>query len=306
MNIILVSDNLAKGRTYALGRRQVLWLAGMWALSPLVLAVALSYLMLFHAADLPHPFLQSLVLSAQKQEMEKNRAYVQENLNAMAVKLGQIQAQVLRLDALGERLSKLGGVSRQEFDFGQVPGRGGAESSLPQRELSMDEFGQQLSMLTKRLDDQADRLGLMEAMLLQKQLKKVALPTGRPVNLGWYSSNFGWRIDPFTGKQAYHEGVDFMALPGTPIYAAGGGIVVFAEQYAGYGNMIDIDHGNGLISRYAHASKLLVKVGDVVLKGQKIALVGNTGRSTGPHLHFEVRYKGAPQNPEHYLHASSG
>jgi murein DD-endopeptidase MepM/ murein hydrolase activator NlpD len=168
--------------------------------------------------------------------------------------------------------------------------------------MTMSEFGQQLDGLMKKLDDRSDQLGLMEAMLVQQQAKKVAIPSTRPVTAGWYSSNYGYRIDPFTGQKAFHEGVDFMADPGAAIHAAGGGVVVYADTYAGYGNMIEIDHGNGLISRYAHASKVLAKVGDVVMKGQKIGEVGNTGRSTGPHLHFEVRYRGAPQNPEHYLH----
>ncbi|MDP2155222.1 MAG: M23 family metallopeptidase, partial [Sulfuricella sp.] len=251
---------------------------------------------------IPHPYLQSLVLSAQRTEAAKNQVYLRENLNAMAVKLGQMQAHVLRLDSLGERLATLTGMGKQEFNFDKKPGQGGAESSRPSRDMTMSEFGQQLDGLMKKLDDRSDQLGLMEAMLVQQQAKKVAIPSARPVTTGWYSSNYGWRIDPFTGQKAFHEGVDFMAEPGTAIHAAGGGIVVYADTYAGYGNMIEIDHGNGLISRYAHASKMLAKVGDVVMKGQKIGEVGNTGRSTGPHLHFEVRHRGAPQNPEHYLH----
>lgn len=301
MNIILVSNNLAKGRTLALGNKHVVLLGIALLLMPLLLAVALTYLSLFHASLLPHPFLQSLVLSAQQNELSKNRAYVQENLNAMAVKLGQMQAQMLRLDALGDRLAKLSGMNRQEFNFTTPPGRGGAESVFSQKNLTPLDFGRQLDELMSKLDARADQLGLMEALLLQQKVKKVALPSNRPVSTGWYSSNYGWRIDPFTGKNAFHEGVDFMADSGTPIHAAGGGIVVFADVYAGYGNMIDIDHGNGLVSRYAHASKITVKAGDIVMKGQKIAEVGTTGRSTGAHLHFEVLHQGAPQNPQHYL-----
>jgi murein DD-endopeptidase MepM/ murein hydrolase activator NlpD len=304
MNIILVSGRLAKGKTVALGHGQVMALATALLAFPLLLAVAFTYLLLFHAADIPHPYLQSLVLSAQRSEAARSQAYTRENLNAMAVKLGQLQAQMLRLDSLGDRLGKLNGISRQEFNFAKTPGQGGAESSVPARDLSLGEFSQQLDVLMKKLDDRSDQLGLMEAMAVQQQAKKVALPSTRPVTTGWYSSNYGWRIDPFTGQKAFHEGVDFMADQGTPILAAGGGIVVYADSYAGYGNMIEIDHGNGLISRYAHTSKILAKVGDVVMKGQKIGEVGTTGRSTGPHLHFEVRHQGSPQNPEHYLHQS--
>lgn len=302
MNIILVSGKLAKGKTVALSHAQVMTLGMALLVFPLLLAMVFTYLLLFHAADIPHPYLQSLVLNAQRTEAAKNQVYLRENLNAMAVKLGQMQAHVLRLDSLGERLATLTGMGKQEFNFDKKPGQGGAESSQPARDMTMSEFGQQLDGLMKKLDDRSDQLGLMEAMLVQQQAKKVAIPSTRPVTTGWYSSNYGYRIDPFTGQKAFHEGVDFMADPGASIHAAGGGIVVYADTYAGYGNMIEIDHGNGLISRYAHASKMLAKVGDVVMKGQKIGEVGNTGRSTGPHLHFEVRHRGAPQNPEHYLH----
>jgi len=302
MNIILVSGQLAKGKTVALSHAQVMTLGMVLLVFPLLLAMFFTYLLLFHAADIPHPYLQSLVLSAQRTEAAKSQMYLRENLNAMAVKLGQMQAHVLRLDSLGERLATLTGMGKQEFNFDKKPGQGGAESSLPTHDMSMGEFGQQLDGLMKKLDDRSDQLGLMEAMLVQQQAKKFAMPSSRPVTTGWYSSNYGYRIDPFTGQKAFHEGVDFMADSGTAINAAGGGVVVYADTYAGYGNMIEIDHGNGLISRYAHASKGLAKVGDVVMKGQKIGEVGSTGRSTGPHLHFEVRHRGAPQNPEHYLH----
>ena len=302
MNIILVSGKLAKGKTVALSHAQVMAMGMALLAFPLLLAMVFTYLLLFHAADIPHPYLQSLVLSSQRTEAAKNQIYLRENLNAMAAKLGQMQAHVLRLDSLGERLATLTGMSKQEFNFDKKPGQGGAESSQSARDMTMSEFGQQLDGLMKRLDDRSDQLGLVEAMLVQQQAKKVAIPSTQPVTTGWYSSNYGWRIDPFTGQKAFHEGVDFMADSGTPIHAAGGGTVVYADTYAGYGNMLEIDHGNGLISRYAHASKMLAKVGDVVMKGQKIGEVGNTGRSTGPHLHFEVRHRGAPQNPEHYLH----
>jgi murein DD-endopeptidase MepM/ murein hydrolase activator NlpD len=303
MNIILVSGRLAKGKAVALSHAQVMALGmGLLVFFPLLLAMVFTYLLLFHAADIPHPYLQSLVLSAQRTEAAKSQVYLRENLNAMAVKLGQMQAHVLRLDSLGERLATLTGMGKHEFDFGKKPGQGGAESSRSARDMTMGEFGQQLDGLMKKLDDRSDQFGLMEAMLVQQQAKKVAIPSAQPVVTGWYSSNYGWRIDPLTGQKAFHEGVDFMADPGTAIHAAGGGIVVYADTNAGYGNMLEIDHGNGLISRYAHASKILAKVGDVVMKGQKIGEVGNTGRSTGPHLHFEVRLRGASQNPEHYLH----
>jgi murein DD-endopeptidase MepM/ murein hydrolase activator NlpD len=151
------------------------------------------------------------------------------------------------------------------------------------------------------MEEQADRMVVLESMLMQEQIKKNAVPTGRPVNLGWFSSDFGWRIDPFTGRHAFHEGVDFVVPIGTVIRSAAGGIVVYSDFHPSYGNMVEIDHGNGLTSRYAHCSRRFVKAGDIVLRGQKIAESGNSGRSSGPHLHFEVRYKGIAQNPARYL-----
>jgi len=138
-------------------------------------------------------------------------------------------------------------------------------------------------------------------LLRQDRLKKKMLPSIMPVKVKWYSSGFGSRIDPFTGKRAFHKGIDFVAEVGAPIIAAAGGVVVYSDLHPEYGNMIEIDHGNNLISRYAHASKRLVKLGQVVMQGEKIAEVGSTGRSTGPHLHFEVRHKGLPRNPSRFL-----
>lgn len=302
MNIILVSERLAKARTITLGLPQ-LALLGLGAMvSVVAAAAAMNYLMLRVASDFNVPYLQTMLLSAQQEQHEKTQSYLRENLNAMAVKLGQMQAQLVRLDTLGERLAKLAGFKPQDLAFGEIPGRGGAISSLPSQDLPLGDFTRQLDALTRQLDDRGDKLGILESLFTLDSAKKKLIPTMLPVEGGWYSSNYGWRIDPFTGQKAFHEGVDFMADPGTAIHAAGGGIVVYADTYAGYGNMIEIDHGNGLISRYAHASKVLAKVGDVVMKGQKIGEVGNTGRSTGSHLHFEVRHRGAPQNPEHYLH----
>ena len=279
-------------------------LGGALLLVPIVISMALSYLMLFHLGDIKNPYVHSLILSSQREEAAKNRTYLQESINAMAVKLGQMQAQMMRLDAFSERLAKLGGMPRQEFQFGQMPGRGGAESSVPSHDLGFIDFGREINRLGRHLDDRADQLAVMESMLLRERVKQNALPSALPVATGWFSSNFGWRLDPFTGKNAFHEGVDFMAEAGSDIMAAAGGIVIYSDYHDSYGNMVEIDHGNGLVSRYAHASRRLVKVGDIVLRGQKIAEVGSTGRSTGPHLHFEVLYKGAPQNPTRYLHAS--
>ena len=174
-------------------------------------------------------------------------------------------------------------------------------SALPSQDMSFVEFNNKIEELSRILEDRTDKLGALDSLLMQDRLRKKMLPSVMPVEAKWYSSGFGVRIDPFSGRSAFHEGVDFTAAMGTPIVAAAGGVVVYSDYHSEYGNMIDIDHGNDFVSRYAHASKRLVKLGQVVVRGQKIAEVGNTGRSTGPHLHFEVRHRGLPQNPSRFL-----
>jgi murein DD-endopeptidase MepM/ murein hydrolase activator NlpD len=170
-----------------------------------------------------------------------------------------------------------------------------------QQELSLSGMEQQMTELNALLSDRSDKLVALETMLMQDKMSKKLLPSVAPIKDAWYSSNFGWRIDPFTGKNAMHEGVDYMVPEGTPINASAGGMVVYADMHPQYGNMVEIDHGNQVITRYAHASRLMVKVGQMVRRGQEIAISGSTGRSTGPHLHFEVRYKGIAQNPVRFL-----
>lgn len=301
MNIILVSERFAKARTITVGLPQVALVGVALLVALLMTAAAMNYLLLRVASDFQIPYLQTMLLSAQRAQHEKTQSYLRENLNAMAVRLGQMQAQLVRLDTLGERLTKLAGFKPQDLVFNELPGRGGAVSSLPSQDLSLGDFTRQLDLLTRQLDDRSDKLGILESLFTRDSAKKKLIPTMLPVEGGWYSSNYGWRIDPFTGQRAFHEGIDFMATQGTPIFAAAGGVVVYSDLHPQYGNMVEIDHGNDLITRYAHASKRLVKVGDVVLRGAKIAEVGMTGRATGTHLHFEVRQRGAPANPSQFL-----
>ncbi|MDO8438320.1 MAG: M23 family metallopeptidase [Nitrosomonadaceae bacterium] len=303
MNVILVSSNLVRARTLTLNGMHLALLAGALSLVIVVLALGLNHLSLRYADKIDSPSLRSLVLSVQQEEHQKNQSYLRDSLNAMAVRMGQMQAQLLRLDSLGERLAELSGIKPQEFLFNQTLGQGGAISTLPSQDISFDEFNRKMNELSLTLNDRTDKLGALDTFLLQDRLKKKTLPTLAPVEARWFTSGFGLRIDPFTGKSAFHEGVDFIAEIGTPVMAAAGGVVVYSDYHPEYGNMIDIDHGNDLVSRYAHAAKRLVKPGQVVLRGQKIAEVGSTGRSTGPHLHFEVRHRGLPQNPTRFLKA---
>lgn len=304
MHIILVSRRLTNAKSLTLSTRHLLGLAGALAMLMLLLSTGLFYLTLRHAAQLKIPYLEAVVLSAQAQESQRNEAYLRENLNAMAVKLGEMQAQLMRLDALGERLAALAGFKPSEFRFSETPGRGGAlTSSVPPHPLSINEFNQQMASLARQMENRNDSLGILESQLFDAKVKKRLMPTIPPVEGSWSASSFGWRIDPITGMQAMHEGVDFIADTGTPIFAAAGGLVTVAESHHQYGLMVEIDHGNDFTTRYAHASRVFVKAGDLVQRGRKVAEVGSTGRTTGPHLHFEVRYKGVAQNPARFLQA---
>ena len=302
MQIILISDRLARARSVNLSGVH-LAAAGLLALALLCSATGgLYWLSLRYATEFKIPVLQQLVAAAQEAEAERGRTYVQQNLNAMAVKLGEMQAQLTRLDALGERLSSLAGIRAQEFRFSEAPGLGGAAPTLmPPQNLSLAEFADKLGSVSRHVENRNDILGVLEAQLFEQAVKKKLLPTMMPVEAPYQASSFGRRIDPFTGMLAMHEGIDFLADTGSTVVAAAAGVVQFAGFHPQYGFMIDIDHGGDLVSRYAHLSKLFVKEGDVVMRGRRLALSGSTGRSTGPHLHFEVRFRGAAQNPAKFL-----
>ena len=306
MQIILISDRLAKARSVSLSFPHLL-LTGFAALLVVCAATAgLYWLTLRYASEAGIPVLERMLLAANEAEAARGRAFVQQNLNAMAVKLGEMQAQLTRLDALGERLSSVAGLRPQEFRMSEAPGLGGAAPTLmPPQNLSIAEFGEKLVSLSRSVETRNDMLGVLEAQLFEQAVKKKLLPTMMPVKAPYNASTFGRRVDPFTGQWAMHEGVDFVAEAGTPVWAAANGVVVFAGLHPQYGYMIDLDHGNDLVTRSAHSSKLLVKEGDVVQRGHKIAEVGSTGRATGPHLHFEVRFRGAAQNPTKFLMSNS-
>jgi murein DD-endopeptidase MepM/ murein hydrolase activator NlpD len=304
LNIILVTSATARARTLTLDWRH-LTLAG-FGLAILFVAFTgvFNFVALKYAASIKHPWLQAIVLADQRQEAMRSQQQVQGYLNAMALRLGELQAQMMRLDGLGEHLAKVAGLKPQELPSlqpGQIPGRGGAESSLASRALSIDELSEMIGKLGRQVEERSDQLGVLEALLVQDSANRKFMPTLAPIADGWFSSNFGYRIDPFTGLQTFHEGIDFPADRGTPVIAAASGKVIEAGVHPQYGKILAIDHGNGLVSRYAHASEVFVKEGDLVVRGQRVATVGSTGRSTGPHLHFEVRLNGIPQNPARFL-----
>lgn len=281
---------MAKARTLSL------WQGVMLVALLLLASSMLTAALILPQADKRHQGVDNLLPMRMLQALRSNH---QQHIDALALQIGEIQARVMRLDAISERLAEVAGVRDKDIKAEKVPGQGGP--MIGARSMSADDISLQIDDLLRQVEERNDRLGVLEAMLLQQHLKKNTLPSGSPVNAGYNSSSFGWRVDPFTGKMAMHEGLDFMAEVGTPIYAAAGGIVAQAESTPDYGNIIKVDHGSGLETRYAHISRLLVKTGDRVEKGQLIAEVGSTGRSTGAHLHFEVRLNGVALDPRKYL-----
>lgn len=300
MHIILVSDRLATARTVNITPRMMF--AAFVAFIVLVLAssAAFSYL----SVQLRLPFAHSFFTNLQQRETERTQLFVRDNLNAMAVRLGQMQAELMRLDSLGERLSALAGAKGgDKIPEASSKARGGQGGPLlpVAGEFDVDSLNRAIDQFSRHVEQRNETLSMLENEFMEMRFKRNLLPTTLPVDAQWNASAFGVRIDPFTGQHAMHEGVDFVANVGSSIVAAAGGVVVTAEAHPQYGNLIEIDHGNGLSTRYAHASRVFVKPGQVVRRGQKIAEVGTTGRTTGPHLHFEVRFQGVAQNPARFL-----
>lgn len=310
MQIIIMHPRFS-ARAVTLTARHIFLMVALFLFAVVAGVVGLYYITLQHAASMKLPMVHNVLTAVSQDDASRKDKYVRENLTAMAIKLGEMQAQLMRLDALGERVQGLAGVKPEEFNFKEKPGRGGPalptyEAQEAGRELTMQEFLQALEAVARDVETRTDYLNVVETALMTHKIKAKLLPTILPVNASYNASGFGTRLDPFTGRTAYHEGIDFAAPTGTPIVAAAGGVVIAAEYHHQYGNLLEIDHGNQITTRYAHASKLLVNVGDIVRRGQHVADIGSTGRSTGPHLHFEVLVKGRQQNPHKFLMAGAG
>jgi murein DD-endopeptidase MepM/ murein hydrolase activator NlpD len=302
MHLIITDAWMAKSRPVHLTGTKLL-IAGL-SISLLLMATAagLYHWVFLKGAREGWPIISSVVKLVARDEFEQRDKFVRENLDVMAQKVGEMQAKLLQMEALTERVSGLAGIPLSEIK--SKTGKFGAGGPLvAERSLTMAEAQKAVEDLHLSADKQSDLLTLAESRLFEQKMKSMAIPTQNPVMGSAGGSPFGWRIDPFTGKSALHTGLDFQATTGTPIQAAAGGLVVTQEYHPGYGNMIEVDHGNQLISRYAHASKVFVKKGDLIKRGQKIAEVGTTGRSTGPHLHYEVLVQGVPQDPRRFLNA---
>ena len=242
-------------------------------------------------------------LDAQRTQLTEVTHKAEDNLNALALRLGKLQAHVIRLDALGGRLTHMAKLDEGEFDFASPPAQGGpvaADGSLVQ----VPDFISALNGLSAQIDDRSKQLDVLETMLMTRNLQAEVMPTGRPVSRGWLSSYFGFRTDPFSGRRMHHSGVDFAGKLGSDVVAVAAGVVTNSARRSGYGNLVEINHGNGYVTRYGHNLKNLVNVGEAVKKGQIIAKMGTTGRSTGPHVHFEVMVNGQAVDPKKYIHAN--
>ena len=299
MQLIITDAWLAKSHAIQLSGTKLVLAALLAALALILLAAGVYHSIFLKGAREGWPVVGSLLRVVVKDEFAQRDRFMRENLDVMARKLGEMQAKLTQLESLGERVSGLAGVNPVEIKT--PPGQGGPLVSG--RSLSMQELQSTLDDLARLTDQRTDLLTVLESRLFEQKVRNMMVPTQPPVISATVGSAFGWRLDPLTGRTALHTGLDFPAISGRPIVAAAGGVVVTQEFHPEYGNMIEIDHGNDLISRYAHASKVLVKKGDLIKRGQKIAEVGTTGRSTGAHLHFEVLVLGIPQDPQKFLTA---
>lgn len=257
-----------------------------------------------HSPDVARSMLEvEALLERERQVIVDTKAEQRAHLDALALRIAELQAHLMRLDALGERLVDVGKLDREEFDFSAQPPMGGADATLSET-MAPGELSAEMDRISRLLDDREDKLSVLEQMLMNRELVAETTPSGRPVSKGWMSSGFGKRTDPFKGKKAFHRGVDFAGATGTEVVTVASGVVVRSHNNSGYGNVVEVRHADGYSTLYAHNKENLVKTGDMVTKGQTIALLGNTGRSSGPHVHFEVHHNGKIINPHRFLNSN--
>ena len=240
----------------------------------------------------------------QQQELDHIRQYSEASVDTLSSRIGLLQAHVMRLDALGRKLIHMASIDKGEFDFDSTPAIGGPETTTPVG-IDNDELARSIELLTLRLENRETQLEVLENLVMNENLQKEVQPSGRPILKGWLSSHYGMRTHPISGRREMHKGIDFASKMGGSVIAVAKGVVTYSGKRYGYGRVIDIAHGNGYTTRYAHNSRLLVSVGDTVEKGFQIAEIGSSGRSTGPHVHFEVLKDGRQVNPVRFIQASN-
>lgn len=307
MQIMITHGTVARTRVLQFSRLQLLAaLAALTGLMVLLSGTVYHFVFLKAVRD-GWPVVSHLVRPIVHAELAQRERHVRASLDAMAQRLGEMQAKLVRMEALGDRVSGLAGVDHGGLKPAPkaAPTRGGEGGPyLPVGLPAVDHLNELLLQLDERTELGTDLLTLVESRLLESRLQRLLVPSVAPVD-GPVGSGFGVRSDPITGRPALHAGLDFPADTGSPVVAAAGGVVLAAEWHAQYGQQLEIDHGRGLVTRYAHLSKLHVRAGDLVRRGQRVGEVGSTGRSTGPHLHFEVLVEGAPQDPARFLAAAA-
>lgn len=310
MNIILVGKRHGKSRAVSINAPVA---AGLVFIVTALLALAgwSGYKVALGQVEVTEPAESELVaewrakLTEQKGELAQLEQNVQQQVDALTLRLGEMQGRLLRLDALGQRFVESGLVASDEFDFDQPAAVGGPEDSLDGDSYTAPELTDMIDQLAKRIEDREQQLRMLDMVTSRQKLEKELYVQGRPITWGWLSSKYGYRSDPFNGKRTWHAGVDLAGKEGSDIISVAGGVVTYADERYGYGNLVEVDHGDGLLTRYAHAKTIKVNVGDVVQKGEVLALMGSTGRSTGPHVHFEVIRNGKSENPETYIKRAS-
>jgi murein DD-endopeptidase MepM/ murein hydrolase activator NlpD len=299
MNVIVFSKRAGSARQFELGRP-----LAMTVTIGIVVTVLAGVLLLgiqLGRSALVDPAAQvtewGAKLEQQRVEVANVRRDLQERLDALTSRVGQMNAHVIRLDALGRRLTEMANLDKGEFNFDSEPAVGGPEGLVEGASVAAPDLTAMLDDLANQIRDRERQLSVLESMISTRNLSRQVVPDGRPVLKGWISSHFGYRADPFTGRNAYHRGIDFAGPAGSQVVAVAAGVVTYSKDRFGYGRTVEINHGNGYVTRYAHNEKALVQVGETVQKGQPIALIGSTGRSTGPHLHFEVLKNGRAVDP---------
>ena len=241
------------------------------------------------------------LLAEQKKQIADLKQQLQLRVDAMAMRLGEVNAHVIRLDALGKRLTEMADIDSHEFNFDRDPPRGGPEGDGEGMSAQIPDLSVMLAKLEQRVDLRESQLSALENVILARELHQEIHPEGRPVAKGFISSDFGERADPFDGLEAFHKGVDFAGSVGSPVTAVAAGVVTWAGERAGYGKLVEINHGDGFTTRYGHNERTLVSVGQTVKRGESVALMGSTGRSTGPHVHFEVLRNGRQVDPLSFI-----
>ena len=307
MNLIIVSKKHGQTKT----------LSSLWVVVLLVLCVGLmtaaGYVGYSWRQHIDKPVFDDqaadawrATLLAQKEEVGGVRDATLEQLQALTVRIGTLQSRLTRVDALGERLVTAAHLEDGEFDFSEMPALGGPGVDGGAADgFVAPNFMATVEALSERIESREQQLVLLESLLATQSIQTETYIAGRPILRGWMSSRYGYRTDPFNGTRAWHDGVDFAGKDGSDIIAVAAGVVIFAGTKSGYGLMIDVNHGNGYVTRYAHAKSLEANVGDVIRKGQAIAKMGSSGRSTGPHVHFEVILDGRPQDPSKFINRTA-